>query len=101
MQLPLTGGCQCGSVRYQITANPFAVYVCHCTECQRQSGSAFALSLAVAREALVVVEGAPAVWRRERGSESRVAPILNSLVGDLQFVSRDSPRRSARTSLGR
>jgi hypothetical protein len=65
MQLPLTGGCQCGSVRYQITANPLAVYVCHCTECQRQSGSAFALSLAVAREALVVVEGAPAVWRRE------------------------------------
>jgi len=65
MRLPLTGGCQCGRVRYQIRAEPLAVYVCHCTECQRQSGSAFALSLAVARDALVVDKGAPAVWRRE------------------------------------
>jgi hypothetical protein len=51
-------------VRYQITAAPLAVYVCHCTECQRQSGSAFGLSLAVPRDALTVVDGAPAVWRR-------------------------------------
>src|ERR1700682_2377208 len=64
MQLPLTGGCQCGSVRYQITANPLAVYACHCTECQRQSGSAFALSLLVAREAIVIVAGAAKEWRR-------------------------------------
>jgi len=60
MRLPLTGGCQCGTVRYQITAAPLAVYVCHCTECQRQSGSAFALSLAVPRDALAVV-GAGAI----------------------------------------
>ena len=41
MQLPLTGGCQCKGVRYQITAEPLTVYVCHCTECQCQSASAF------------------------------------------------------------
>ena len=54
MRLPLSGGCQCGRVRYQIRAEPLAVYVCHCTECQRQSGSAFALSLAVARDLALV-----------------------------------------------
>jgi hypothetical protein len=64
MRLPQTGGCQCGRVRYEIKANPLTLYVCHCTECQRQSGSAFALSLAVARDA-VVVNGTPATWRRE------------------------------------
>ena len=69
MRLPLSGGCQCGGVRYEITAKPLTVYVCHCTECQRQSGSAFALSLAVARDALAVVKGAPAKWRRVVASE--------------------------------
>ena len=45
MRLPLSGGCQCGGVRYEIKAKPLTVYVCHCTECQRQSGSAFAQQL--------------------------------------------------------
>jgi hypothetical protein len=65
MQLPLTGGCQCRRIRYEVKAEPLAVYACHCTECQCQSGSAFGLSMAVAREALAVVAGTPAAWRRE------------------------------------
>jgi len=64
MWLPLTGGCQCGSVRYEIRDNPLAVYACHCTECQRQSGSAFGLSMPVPREAVAVVAGTPKEWRR-------------------------------------
>ena len=39
-----TGGCQCGAVRYEVTGPPIKLYVCHCTECQRQSGSAFGMS---------------------------------------------------------
>ena len=69
MRLPLTGGCQCGGVRYEIKAAPLSLYVCHCTECQRQSGSAFALSLAVPRDAFAVVRGTPgyvAARARER-----------------------------------
>jgi hypothetical protein len=64
MRLPLTGGCQCGRVRYEVNARPLAAYACHCTECQRQSGSAFGLSLLVPRDALAVTSGTPAVWRR-------------------------------------
>jgi len=64
MRLPLTGGCQCGAVRYEITAAPLTVYACHCTDCQRQSGSAFALSLIAPRDAVRVTKGAPAAWER-------------------------------------
>lgn len=64
MKLPLMGGCQCGSVRYAIGAEPLSLYACHCTECQKQSGSAFALSMVVARTAVTVVEGAPREWVR-------------------------------------
>lgn len=35
------GGCLCGSMRYEINAEPVVAAVCHCTHCRRQSGSAF------------------------------------------------------------
>lgn len=44
---PVTGGCQCGAVRYRLKAAPVAFYLCHCTECQKQSSSAYGESLRV------------------------------------------------------
>jgi len=41
MNLPQTGGCQCGEIRSEITEAPQLVYTCHCTDCQRITGSAF------------------------------------------------------------
>lgn len=61
--LPLTGGCACGAIRYEITAMPLLLYACHCTECQRRSGSAFALNMPVATEALRIVKGKLKGWR--------------------------------------
>ncbi len=47
MAAKMTGGCQCGNVRYEVTDAPQRVCVCHCTHCQRQSGSAFGMALVV------------------------------------------------------
>ncbi|MEO1656135.1 MAG: GFA family protein [Pseudomonadota bacterium] len=52
--LPLTGGCQCGAVRYEVHAKPLTLYACHCTECQKQSSSAFGMSLRVPKESVVI-----------------------------------------------
>lgn len=62
--LPLTGGCSCGAVRYRVDAFPLLLYACHCTQCQRQSGSAFGMSLPVATGAFHVVKGKPKAWQR-------------------------------------
>ena len=43
MQEPREGGCLCGAVRYRVTNAPFRTSVCHCTFCQRRTGSAFGL----------------------------------------------------------
>jgi hypothetical protein len=51
MKLPQTGGCQCGAVRYKITETPIAVYTCHCTACQRVTGTAFSMAALVADDA--------------------------------------------------
>ncbi|KAK2785487.1 hypothetical protein FQN52_008398 [Onygenales sp. PD_12] len=44
---PLKGGCTCGAVRYQINTPPLWVNCCHCTWCQRETGTAFALNLLI------------------------------------------------------
>jgi hypothetical protein len=54
MPPPYTGGCQCGAVRYVLTSDPVRVVACHCKECQRQSGSAFGMSMHVKEDSLTV-----------------------------------------------
>ena len=57
--LPLTGGCLCGAVRYEIDAPIEEVGYCHCTRCQRRSGTAASLS----------ARAAPGSFRIARGEE--------------------------------
>jgi len=52
-----TGGCQCGSLRYRLNGEPRMLYACHCRDCQKQSSSAFGMSLIVAREDLEFTAG--------------------------------------------
>jgi len=58
MKLPQSGSCQCGQVRYSLTREPVGVHICHCTECQKQSGSAFSMTLTVKHDGVKVVKGA-------------------------------------------
>jgi hypothetical protein len=55
--LPLTGGCLCGAVRYEVTAPPVVAGYCHCTRCQRRTGSAAAVSALLAPGSLRIVTG--------------------------------------------
>jgi hypothetical protein len=48
--MALEGGCACGAIRYTLTQAPMIVHACHCRDCQRLSGSAFALNLWIERE---------------------------------------------------
>ncbi len=66
------GGCQCGTVRYAISGEPLALYVCHCLECRKQSASAFGMSLQVRRADLVLTSGTPRLWSRPTDSGGRL-----------------------------
>lgn len=39
------GGCLCGQVRYELSGEPLAVVICHCKNCQKQSGSTFSINI--------------------------------------------------------
>ncbi|MEM7207668.1 MAG: GFA family protein [Pseudomonadota bacterium] len=62
LKLPLNGGCQCGAVRYRITGQPLTLYACHCLDCQKQSSSAFGLSLWVDQDDFEIVQGTLNEW---------------------------------------
>lgn len=64
VRLPLRGGCQCGAVRYAVEAAPLTLYACHCSECQKQSASAFGMSMLVRRHGLEVAWDALKAWQR-------------------------------------
>ncbi len=48
------GRCQCGAVEYEFTGSPRTVHACHCSKCQKRSGSAFGLTMVVGKDSFVL-----------------------------------------------
>jgi hypothetical protein len=84
----ITGGCQCGAVRYAIAETPQRLYVCHCRECRKQSGSAFGMSLIV-RSAVFAVTGATASWSRRADSGRTMSCFFCPACGSRVWHARD------------
>jgi hypothetical protein len=57
VSLPITGGCNCGAVRFEVT-EPFRTSMyCHCTRCQRRTGTAASVNARTSPEAFRIVQG--------------------------------------------
>lgn len=70
-QLPLTGGCGCGAVRFEVTEPLVEALYCHCTRCQRRTGTAASASARPAPGSFRIVKGESELraWRPEGGFE--------------------------------
>ncbi len=79
-----TGGCQCGDVRYEITGEPRMTVACHCTDCQRQSGSAFGMTLVVPEGDFRLLHGEVKTWswtsETDRGKLGAFCPRCGTRV---------------------
>lgn len=53
----LEGGCTCGEIRYRLKKKPLIVHCCHCSWCQKESGSAFALNAMIEAEEVELIQG--------------------------------------------
>jgi len=65
----LTGGCQCGAVRYALHEQPSGPHICHCRMCQKAFGSLFAPLTGVGRDKFELTRGALAVFRSSDKAE--------------------------------
>ena len=54
---PLEGGCTCRAVRFRMMSKPLFVHCCHCTWCQRETGTAFALNAMIESDRVVLLSG--------------------------------------------
>lgn len=64
------GGCDCGAVRYRLQRPPLIVHACHCRDCQRLTGAAYATNAWIEKELVEVLSGSLQVYRRKGGSGS-------------------------------
>ena len=62
------GGCECSAVRYRMTDDPMFVNCCHCRQCQKITGSAFAINGMIEAERVQIVEGEDKLLNGERCS---------------------------------
>ena len=90
-----TGHCLCGRVRFSSEAEPVAMRVCHCKDCQRFTGSAFLTVVAVPKAALTII-GEPKVYTQPGGTSGlplhrRFCPDCGSSL----TVHRDDTERVA------
>jgi hypothetical protein len=81
--LPLTGGCGCGAVRFEISAplRDTAVY-CHCTRCQRRTGAGAAASTRIEPGSLTYTQGEEHIrtWAPEDGFEKDFCGLCGSAL---------------------
>jgi hypothetical protein len=86
---PLTGGCQCGAVRYTLLDFPDHVSVCYCRMCQKASGGPFMAFARVKASALRWTRGTPSLFASsnlvERGFCSRCGTPLT-----YHFIEREN-----------
>ncbi len=59
MPASFDGGCACGAIRYECSAEPVLTLKCHCRECQRVSGGGFAAALLVPADSFRLTKGTP------------------------------------------
>jgi hypothetical protein len=90
MELPRAGGCLCGAIRYQISAEPRSADYCHCSMCRRAAGAPVVARLTVANES----------FRLDRGRARGPSLVRNSRALVLSDV-RHPTRPARRTRLPR
>ncbi len=79
------GGCQCGRCRYRVRGEALALFVCHCTECQRQSSSAFGMALWLTSHSTLATGSAWGRWVRDTPAGKRLVGELCRVCGTRLF----------------
>ena len=63
-----TGGCLCGAIRYEVTAEPIRTFCCHCDSCRKATGSAFATNVFIKEADLKILQGTPTKFQHKADS---------------------------------
>lgn len=79
------GGCHCGAIRYRVTGEPLGVFHCHCTDCQKITGSAAEAVALYPRNMFECVKGEPVVYNTMGESGKMLRRNFCGVCGSLLF----------------
>ena len=82
---PITGGCLCGAIRYELSEPPIRTTICHCRMCQKSTGSAFMVAAGFPRTALRFTKGEPKLYRSSPIKDKSFCADCGSLLVE-QFL---------------
>jgi len=86
------GSCHCGRVKYEALVDPDRTAICHCTDCQNLTGSAYRVSIPAIDGSFRLASGRPAVYVKLGDSGSRRAQAFCSNCGSpLYTYDADNP----------
>jgi hypothetical protein len=86
MAAAMTGGCLCGAVRYESTGEPGFALLCHCRDCQRQSGGPYNAAWRVPASGFRLTRGTPRVYVTRSDSGNEVARAFCGDCGSPLFL---------------
>ncbi len=81
-----SGGCLCGRVRYESTGDPLFSLLCHCRDCQHQSGSAFIAAMRVPAAGFRITSGEPKLFVRPSDAGNEVTLAFCGECGSPLFI---------------
>ena len=81
------GSCHCGAITYEADVDPAAVTICHCTDCQALTGSAYRVSVPARREDFVLKTGAPATYVKTGDSGAKRVQAFCPTCGSPLYTS--------------
>ena len=84
--MKVTGACHCGAIAYEAQVDPARVGICHCTDCQKLTGSAYRVSVGAAREGFRLLRGAPTIYVKTGDSGARRAQAFCGNCGSPLFT---------------
>ncbi len=91
--MQVEGECHCGAISYEAQVQPGTVTVCHCNDCQIQSGSAFRANIAAPAAGFRLVKGTPRTYIKTAASGAqRVLAFCEHCGTTLYACAADNPQ---------
>jgi hypothetical protein len=79
--MKITGGCHCGAIAFEGLVDPEQVTICHCTDCQSLTGTAYRVSVPCLKEHFRLTKGAPSIYVKTGESGAKRAQAFCSNCG--------------------
>lgn len=89
--MKITGACHCGAIRYEAEVDPATAGICHCTDCQVLSGTAFRVSVPSVRGTFRITAGTPRIYVKTAESGTKREQAFCETCGSPIYAASPGP----------